>query len=1037
MVASIAAAVVGAVVGAVTNNVVAQVFKLGEKRCELWKGFPNDIEFFKRELLMIAAVEEDQISGNGAHQRAVEMVSMEEMRDLAHDIEDCLDRILRYTGEGEGEAPLLHRLRVVSPPLATEVKQLKDRLKAAHQRRVDYNVNDNNNPATSSTTSRVNTDTAWVEPVGIHEPKRELQEMLLMKEVEGQQEQLNVICIVGFSGSGKSTLAKALYDSPDVVQQFPCRAWVVASEHRGNSKGFLTALLENLRRGGDPAMGGLHQLQYDIRNYLNTKRGNIKGFLTALLEKLFRPGEPARGDIHQLHNDIRNYLNAKRCLIVLDDVNEQRWWDGIKSAFPEQTTSRIIVTTSFQTVAKACSSGNSHVHNMRTLEGKHSKELLKAVLKEQLPGLEQSSVSILNKCDGHPLALLTVANYLLSEDENTGRVCEQLCRSLGLRMATEAAFEELREVLMKSYRSLPSNYHNQRHLRNLKTCLLYLCVFPNGSHISGGRLMRRWFAEKYVQDEHPFSDLEVANDYFKKLVDPNIIWPVDSTKHEEVKMWRTHGIMREFMLHMSTYAKFITSHENKERSNYRHLFIQNTSRGRASDVGTSRARDSTSGDEKFRAHSLTICGSAGEAVADLAKCELLRVLDLEECNDLKDEHLDGIHELWHLRYLSLGDKISRVPREIRKLHCLETLDMRKTKKKIELPVKVIKLPHLAHLLGRFKLDKKKWGKQEKCDAKESNLQTLAGFVTDDKSVFPKLMIHMNKLRKVKIWCNSTGDDLLEAIKKFIQVGIDTSNGDRFLTLDLGRFSGDILRSLENSMKDSSGYLSSLKLYGALRGQTKFTTLLCGLRELCLISTNDLTTDDLFNLSKLKVLEYLKLVKVSLRGFTIRREDFRGLRRLCLVQSTTVPQIEEGALQNLVSLQLLSEHIGDLCGFQIRTHELLQEVVLDSGINQEAKMIWEAAAQNHPKRPRVLYLERVDPEGTGSKVKYVAIEGHAPDTECSIIHEEQQILAVRPISAETLSSALNDAYVAGPSMMPSSSFPSAMNNVMPSSSRVVS
>jgi len=312
MVASIAAAVVGAVVGAVTNNVVAQVFKLGEKRCELWKGFPNDIEFFKRELLMITAVEEDQISGNGAHQSAVEMVSMEEMRDLAHDIEDCLDRILRYTGEGEGEAPLLHRLRVVSPPLATEVKQLKDRLKAAHQRRVDYNVNDNNNPATSSTTSRVNTDTAWVEPVGIHEPKRELQEMLLMKEVEGQQEQLNVICIVGFSGSGKSTLAKALYDSPDVVQQFPCRAWVVACEHRGNSKGFLTALLENLRRGGDPARGGLHQLlQYDIRNYLNTKRGNIKGFLTALLEKLFRPGDPARGDIHQLHNDIRNYLNAK------------------------------------------------------------------------------------------------------------------------------------------------------------------------------------------------------------------------------------------------------------------------------------------------------------------------------------------------------------------------------------------------------------------------------------------------------------------------------------------------------------------------------------------------------------------------------------------------------------------------------------------------------------------------------------------------------------------------------------------------------
>jgi len=61
---------------------------------------------------------------------------------------------------------------------------------------------------------------------------------------------------------------------------------------------------------------------------------------------------------------------------------------------------------------------------------------------------------------------------------------------------------------------------------------------------------------------------------------------------------------------------------------------------------------------------------------DFGKFELLRVLDLEECKDLKDDHMDGIHKLWHLKYLGLGATISRLPSKIAKMHCLETLDMR-------------------------------------------------------------------------------------------------------------------------------------------------------------------------------------------------------------------------------------------------------------------------------------------------------------------------------------------------------------------------
>lgn len=272
-------AALGAVLSAVIKNVVAKVMKLVEKRYYLWKGFPNDIDFIKRELLMIAGAEEDQLSEKG-DPSAVKRVSMEEMRDLAHDIEDCLDRIMRCA-EDDREASLLHRLKAVglstgSLPFATEVKQLKVRLLAAHQRKYDYNVNGSHPAALQQepswmSSSAIDSETTRVEPVGIDKPKRELLELL--RDMEGQPEHLNVISIVGFSGSGKSTLAKALYDCPDIVSQFPCRAWVVASDHRGNSMGFLRALLEKLLPGdGGPARSHVHQVQDDITNYLNTKR---------------------------------------------------------------------------------------------------------------------------------------------------------------------------------------------------------------------------------------------------------------------------------------------------------------------------------------------------------------------------------------------------------------------------------------------------------------------------------------------------------------------------------------------------------------------------------------------------------------------------------------------------------------------------------------------------------------------------------------------------------------------------------------------
>uniref|UniRef100_J3NAA1 FBD domain-containing protein n=1 Tax=Oryza brachyantha TaxID=4533 RepID=J3NAA1_ORYBR len=117
------------------------------------------------------------------------------------------------------------------------------------------------------------------------------------------------------------------------------------------------------------------------------------------------------------------------------------------------------------------------------------------------------------------------------------------------------------------------------------------------------------------------------------------------------------------------------------------------------------------------------------------------------------------------------------------------------------------LPHIAHLFGKLMLHKddlKNVNKTSKLrkffSSNKSNLQTLAGFITDESREFLQLMGHMRKLRKVKIWCNHVASssnyiaNLSQAIQKFAMVPID-GDTDRSLSLDSKECCENILSSV--------------------------------------------------------------------------------------------------------------------------------------------------------------------------------------------------------------------------------------------------
>ncbi|VAI54232.1 unnamed protein product [Triticum turgidum subsp. durum] len=885
----------------------------------------HDISYIRSESLMIsAAIQQDgdrpPWSSNPVHKVWITMV-----RDLAYDIEDCIDRFThRVTLKPDVSwiVKKFHRMKTRSArnKFAAAIRRLRKKSEDASKLRTSYSTSEYGGGSSTleSETPSDDTDTS-VAAVGMDVPHDELME-LIRETPQGQQPmELKVISLVGFGGIGKTLLTKHVYNTTE--SEYKARAWVCAAEK--GSRDVLKEILWQL---------GMHST-------ISSSSGSA--------------GNPCRLSNNMLCASLRECLGTKRFLIVIDDMRRDFWVD-IKDAFPvvPGVNSRVIVTTATQTIAIKSSCRDGHVYIMRTLAEQHSKQLFfeKASLVYP-PTVRDTELSseVIRKCDGLPLALITTARLL--HGDHRRRQWADLGNNLGSHLETHHMLANMKRVLVRSYTNLSK--------QDIKICLLYLGIYPSGRPIRRGSLIRRWSAEGFITAEPKRSALEVAVASFNELVDKSIIQPIDASGNgsAEVKTCKPHSIMLEFILHRSMSENFVTLLYDKDPppgSKIRWISLQHKT----------DARSKMDPKDLSLVRSLTIFGEAHNSMLDFSKYKLIRVLDLEECDEhLGDKHLKEIcSNMSLLRYLSLrgATRVTVIPKQIKKLQLLETLDLRGTSIEI-LTIEVMELPYLIHLFGKFKLQQdvgsRRMSKLQTWLSERSKLETLAGFVVDNNSQgFTQIMEHMKHLTKVKIWCEFTAHDssnsrhLSKSIKGFIQSGTDLNKAHSLSLNTNDEWCPDLLDfSLE---KDYSYYLSSLKLQGnTICSQLPlFVTMLGGLTKLCLSFLGDhkLSGNILDALSRVRGLEYLKLIATQLDKLGIRQgHALRSLRHLCVVaEVATELEIQEGALPRLEFLRLL--------------------------LSDETKQEWKGAKKNHPRRPKLLFVE-TKPMGSESAAEIIPAE----------------------------------------------------------------
>ncbi|WVZ50525.1 hypothetical protein U9M48_001771 [Paspalum notatum var. saurae] len=741
---------------------------------------------------------------------------------------------------------------------------------------------------------------------------------------------------------------------------------------------------------------------------------NIRDFSWRLLLDLYS-GSLQHGSMLRIRDPIQEccrLLKRYSCLIVIDGLQSTEEWDSIKTALSikdnNQDRSRIIVIANEERVASHCS---RHWWSVEGLEIEDAVELFKKTVtftdnhnvpkcsyfldhtsslfslfvtgqykftasrSDSSPAEIDRAKSVLHKCGGLPKVIVAIANFVAAGWNPINFMHE---------LETNQAFGSLRDLFswVHSYfESCPDS---------LKPCIFYLSIFPANHKIRRRRLVRRWIAEGYSNDNKENTAEEKGSEFFENLCFRNMVQVPGSTSLSyltRMSPCQVNGFFREYIMSRSIEENLVFALEGHCSVNT----VQHT--GRHLTIGSTWDRDKSvyRSIDLSRLRSLTVFGKWDSFfISD--KMSLVRVLDLEDASSVTDADLEVMVKLLpRLKFLSLRrcKEITHLPDAFGGLRQLQTLDIRHTSI-VKLPLGITMLQKLQHISAGTTVPMEDYSSSSSSSSSSTTTTTTTveslpppprEAATTGSSSFrrlwrtrysqrlpnsfsnggielPRGIGKMTALHSISVldvsFVIASGRPSLEELKNLTQLrklGVSGINGENCKELCAAISGHPHLESLSvwlntdqdgclDTISPPPEQLEKLKLYGHVGKLPAWTKLLSNLRKMKLRLTM-ITQDEVDLLKDLPRLQTLCLCFKEFQYEELRFEGFGCFRQLLLLEITCNVRLKSVTFKSCVmwGLEVLKIHCTDVSSLKfsgLKELNDLRQVSLSGSYDEKIK-----------------------------------------------------------------------------------------------------
>ncbi|KAL4571223.1 hypothetical protein LXL04_017976 [Taraxacum kok-saghyz] len=331
--------------------------------------------------------------------------------------------------------------------------------------------------------------------VGFNDEVKTLLDQLTQTSIK----QFQVISIAGMAGLGKTTLARKLYNDPLIEYHFDIRAWTCVSQ-------------TYLKR--DLLLGILSSFVYDLS------------------EEIYKMSD------EQLGEKLYRLLKGRRYLVVLDDIWDCMVWKDLHIYFPDDKIgSRVLFTSrDIDVTLHVAASRPAHVLRLRTKDESwdiFQKKVFRIGICFLV--LKRIGMEIAEKCEGLPLAIVIAAG--LVKTELSVRWWLQIAGSLRSFMFRDPS--QYMDTLALSYNHLPPH---------LKSCFLFVHVFPEDYNIPVTKLIWLWIAQGFIHQTGSKVLEDEAECLLMDLIKRSLLMIAEKRADGQIKTCRIHDLLRDLCI---------------------------------------------------------------------------------------------------------------------------------------------------------------------------------------------------------------------------------------------------------------------------------------------------------------------------------------------------------------------------------------------------------------------------------------------------------------------------------------------------------